>query len=386
MAGEPQTRTNDKLTSIRQGDAVNLDTSTVPAPPQQPATGSRDKRLVAALLRWYRRHRRDLPWRETSNPYAIWVSEIMLQQTRVTAALPYYERFLTVFPDVCSLARAPEAKLLEVWSGLGYYRRARQMRQAARVVVDEHGGAFPDTFEALLALPGVGPYTAAAIASIAFGRPHAVLDGNVIRVMSRLVDEHEDVTRPQVKEALRAKAQSLGDAGAPRRFGEFNQALMELGATLCVPRNPRCLLCPLSGGCVAYKRGVQDSRPVKPLKGRTLELEMVVAVVRRGLNFLMRQRPPDAAVMPGFWELPQRAAKKLDEDCLLDLGIKLGGELGRFRHAITFRSYRGRVYRAKLVGPLPPGYGWIAAGRLDEIPLTTVTRKALKAKLKGKAH
>ncbi|HUG81140.1 MAG TPA: A/G-specific adenine glycosylase [Bryobacterales bacterium] len=352
----------------------------MPVQAQQPATVSRDKQLVAALLRWYRRHRRDLPWRKTSDPYAIWVSEIMLQQTRVTAALPYYERFLNVFPDVCSLARAPEARLLEVWSGLGYYRRARQMQQAARVIVEEHGGAFPDTFEALLALPGVGPYTAAAIASIAFGRPHAVLDGNVIRVMSRLVDEDGDVARSEVKEALRAKAQSLGDTGAPRRFGEFNQAVMELGATLCVPRNPRCLVCPLAGGCVAYKRGMQESRPVKPLKGRTLELEMVVAVVRRGLKFLMRQRPADAAVMPGFWELPERAAETLAENCLQDLGIQLVEELGRFRHAITFRSYRGRVYRAKLGGLPPPGYRWIAAGRLDEIPLTTVTRKALKAK------
>lgn len=306
----------------------------------------------------------------------------MLQQTRVTAALPYYVRFLAEFPDVDSLVRAKEAKLLEVWSGLGYYRRARQMQQAARVIAEQHDGAFPNTFEALLALPGVGPYTAAAIASIAFRRPHAVLDGNVIRVISRLVDEDGDVTRSEVKEALRLKAQSLGDTGAPRRFGEFNQAVMELGATLCVPRNPHCLVCPLASGCVAYKRGVQESRPVKPPKGRTLELEMVVAVVRRGSSLLMRQRPADEALMPGFWELPEEAAERLDENCLQDLGIQLVEELGRFRHGITFRSYRGRVYRARLAGSLPRGYDWIAAGHLDKIPLTTVTRKALKAKLR----
>lgn len=305
----------------------------------------------------------------------------MLQQTRVTAALPYYERFLTVFPDVDSLAASEEAKLLEVWSGLGYYRRARQMRQAARIVVEERGGRFPDTYEGLLALPGIGPYTAAAIASIAFGKRRAVVDGNVIRVISRLVNEKRDVTRSQVKEALQVKAQSLGETGAPRRFGEFNQAVMELGAMLCLPRNPRCPLCPFSSGCVAYKKGVQESRPVKSRKEKTIELEMAVALVRRGKNYLMRQRPADAMVMPGFWELPERAAEKLDDNCLQDLDIQLLEELGRFRHGITFRSYRGRVYRAKLSGRIPSGYRWISAERVETIPVTTVTRKAMTAAL-----
>jgi A/G-specific adenine glycosylase len=307
----------------------------------------------------------------------------MLQQTRVTAVLPYYERFLIVFPDVDSLAESKEATLLDVWSGLGYYRRARQMRQAARVIVEEHGGMFPNTFTDLLALPGVGPYTAAAIASIAFGKKHAVVDGNVIRVLSRLVNEERDVTRSQVKRALQVKAQSLGETGAPRRFGEFNQALMELGATLCLPRNPRCLLCPLSSGCVAYKKGVQESRPVKPRKEGTIELEMAVALVRRGSKYLMRQRPANVTVMPGFWELPERAAEKLDDNCLQGLGIQLVEELGQFRHTITFRSYTGRVYRAKLSGHPPFGYRWISAEGLETIPVTTVTRKALQVALQA---
>ena len=260
---------------------------------------ARNKELVAMLLRWYGRHLRDLPWRRTKDPYPVWVSEIMLQQTRVTAALPYYERFLREFPDVGALAVAPEAKLLEVWSGLGYYRRARQMQQAAKVVVTEHGGAFPDTYEGLLALPGIGPYTAAAIASIAFGLPHAVVDGNVIRVISRLINEEGDVSRSATKERLRLHVQALGEAGAPRRFGQFNQAVMELGATVCVPRNPRCLLCPLRDECESRKQGVQESRPVKARKERTVGLQMAVAVVRRGSRYLMRQRPADASLMPG---------------------------------------------------------------------------------------
>ena len=344
---------------------------------------SSDKKLVAALLRWYQRHHRDLPWRKTKDPYPIWVSEIMLQQTRVAAALPYYERFLREFPDVYSLANAPQAKLLEVWSGLGYYRRARQMQKAARAIVEQHGGAFPDTYEELLTLPGIGPYTAAAIASISFGRPHAVVDGNVIRVMSRLANEDRDVKRAEVKEAIRIQAQGLGEAGAPRRFGQFNQAVMELGATLCLPRNPRCLLCPVREGCAAFKKGVQESRPVKSRNDKTIELEMAVAVVRRGSSYLMRQRPATSTIMPGFWELPEAAAETLDQNCFQDLRIQLIEHLGDFRHSITFRTYRGRVYQAKLTGRAPSGYRWISNESLKSVPVTTVTRKAMKVALQA---
>lgn len=347
------------------------------------ADKARDKKLVASLLRWYGRHFRDLPWRRTKDPYPIWVSEIMLQQTRVTAALPYYERFLKDFPDVNALASAPEAKLLEVWSGLGYYRRARQMQQAAKVVVADFGGVFPDTYEGLLALPGVGPYTAAAIGSIAFGLPHAVVDGNVIRVISRLINEDGDVSRSATKERLRLRTQALGEAGAPRRFGQFNQAVMELGATVCAPRNPRCLLCPLQDGCEARKAGIQESRPVKARKERSVELQMGVVVVRRGSRYLMRQRPADSSLMPGFWELPEVAGEILNDDCFAELGVTRGDYLGSFRHGITFRSYRGVVYEGTIRGRLPAGCRWVSAEAFGVLPLTTVTTKALRIALKS---
>jgi A/G-specific adenine glycosylase len=340
---------------------------------------ARTKNLVHALLRWYRRHHRPLPWRETREPYPVWVSEIMLQQTRVTAVLPYYGRFLERLPDVEALARAPEQELLGLWSGLGYYRRARQMQQAARHIVEEHGGEFPRTYDDIRALPGIGSYTAAAIASISFHLPYAVVDGNVLRVLTRLFNEKGDVAKAPVRKRIEGLAQSLGEIGAPRSFGVFNQAVMELGATLCVPRNPRCLLCPLMKDCEARKAGVEQQRPVKRRTERTERLAMNVAVVRRGANLLMRQRPDDASLMPGFWELPEAAAPRLGDDCFDGLGISLREPLGTFRHGITFRDYRGSVYRGSLQGKAPPQYHWVSSRRLETLPLTTVTRKALLA-------
>ncbi len=347
----------------------------------RPADKARDKKLVGALLRWYRRHYRDLPWRRTKDPYPIWVSEVMLQQTRVTTALPYYERFLKEFPDVHELAGAPEAKLLAVWSGLGYYRRARQMQQAAKVIVTEHGGVFPDSYDGLLVLPGIGPYTAAAIASISFNRAHAVVDGNVIRVMSRFINESGEVSRTETKERLRRRMQTLGEAGASRRFGLFNQAVMELGATVCTLRNPGCMSCPLRDACQACRLGVQGLRPVKAIKERSVKLEMAVAVVRHGSHYLMRERPEDCDLMPGFWELPEVTGAALADDCFDALGIRRGEHLGNFRHGITFRSYRGSVYRSKIEGRAPACYRWVPEQRLEEMPLTTVARKALRIAL-----
>jgi A/G-specific adenine glycosylase len=333
------------------------------------------KRLVA----WYRRHRRALPWRETRDPYRIWVSEIMLQQTRVSAVIPYYERFLDRFPTVAALAAAPEQELLECWSGLGYYRRARQMQQAARRVASERGGIFPDSYEALLGLPGIGSYTAAAIASIAFGRPHAVVDGNVIRVLTRLYDDGRDVTRSATRSALAARAQQMLECVGGGEYGLFNQAVMELGAMVCTPRGPRCLICPVSEHCVAFRHGSQLDRPRKKAKEKAVRLDVAVALVRRGARLLMRQRPADAAIMPGFWELPQAEGARLDERCFQEFGIECDGLLGEFRHAITFRSYRGRVFGGVLAGRAPQGYRWVPQARLIELPVTTITRKALAA-------
>ncbi len=340
-------------------------------------TGSQVRKLVQPLLRWYRRHKRDLPWRGAKDPYRIWLSEVMLQQTRVTTVIPYYERFLERFPTVQDLAEAPEQDVLEAWSGLGYYRRARQMQLAAQKVVAEGGGTFPDSFDGLRALPGVGEYTAAAIASITRQERRAALDGNVIRVLTRLLDDDRDTARSAVRSELRDRAQALIETAGPRSAGAFNQAMMELGATVCTPRKPQCLVCPVSECCTARKRGTQSERPVKRRKAATEKLQLAVAIVTKGTRLLVRQRPAGAAVMPGFWEVPEAQESKLGRESFQHAGIRLGEPLGRFRHAITFRDYKGVVYQAKLSGKLRKSYRWVSPEELGSLPFTTISRKAL---------
>ena len=340
---------------------------------------SRNHKLVGALLCWYRRHRRDLPWRGTRDPYRIWVSEIMLQQTRVATVIPYYEHFLKRFPSVESLAKAREQTLLERWSGLGYYRRARMMQAAARKVVSEHGGVFPKSFEELRALPGIGDYTAAAVASIAFEQPCAVVDGNVIRLITRLDDDSREVTSSPVRRDLQTRAQQLIAAAGPRSRGTFNQAMMELGSLLCTRRKPRCLICPVASYCKARKKGVQEQRPVRPEKRHPVRLQLAVALVERGKKILLRQRPQGDPIMPGFWELPEVQGPRLKADCFSPLGIQKQQQLATFRHGITFREYQGSVYRGKLAVQPTDGYRWVSPERLKRLPLTTITRKALAA-------
>lgn len=330
------------------------------------------------LLAWYRRHGRDLPWRRTSDPYRIWVSEIMLQQTRVEAVIPYYERFLDRFPDVVTLAQASEADVLERWAGLGYYRRARQLQAAAKQIAEQHGGTFPAEYEAIRALPGVGEYTSAAIAGIAFGLPHAALDGNVMRVMARLRNDGRDISQGRTRKALQADAQCWIEALPTDDCADFNQATIELGATVCTARSPACLICPLSAGCQARREGTERSLPYKSARQRVEKLEMVVAIVEKRGSLLMRQRPAFEEVMPGFWELPQYAGSRLEEDVFGLLGIGLERKIGEFKHAITFRSYSGHVYQGVLSGNRPEEYRWVNRNRLESLPVTTITKKALR--------
>ncbi len=314
------------------------------------------------LLAWYIENMRDLPWRKTSDPYRIWVSEVMLQQTRVTAVIPYYERFLKRFPDAAALARAPQEELLAVWSGLGYYSRARNMQEAARQIVER--GDFPRSYEDIRALAGAGEYTAAAVASIAFGLPHAAVDGNVLRVMARLRNDAGDIKLPATRKRLGDAARELLDPAHP---GDFNQALMELGATVCLPKNPLCLLCPLRGHCAALAAGTQEQLPVKRGGKEIRRIEKTVLIVESRGRLLLRQRPATAAKLPGFWELPQPEelpAADADE------------ELGSFRHSITNHAYRFRVLSAR-VRRAPPDFQWISPARLAKLPLSTIARKAL---------
>ena len=318
-------------------------------------------RFRRRLLAWYEGSARDLPWRRTRDPYRIWVSEIMLQQTRVAAVLPYYERFLKGFPDAGRLARASEDELLTAWSGLGYYSRARNLRKAAQRIVEL--GEFPRDYETIRGLAGVGDYTAAAIASIAFDLPHAAVDGNALRVLSRLLNDAGDIAAAPTRRRLREEATRLLDRKHP---GRFNQAVMELGATICVPRQPDCPLCPLADCCEARRLGVQNQLPVKLHRAVTVRIDKTLLYIeRRGMLLLWQRR--DGPRLRGFWELPE--AEQLPH-------ARTGPELCAFRHSITNHDYRFTVLKASMAR-LPREFSWISAARLREIPLSTSTRKAL---------
>jgi A/G-specific adenine glycosylase len=320
--------------------------------------------LTERLLAWYRRGRRDLPWRRTRDPYAIWVSEIMLQQTRVQAVLPYYERFLAQFPDVNALAEATEEQVLACWSGLGYYARARNLQKGARTIAA--AGGFPREFRALRELRGVGDYTAAAIASIAFDQPHAAVDGNVLRVIARLENDGADIASGRTRERFRKTAQGLLDPESP---GEFNQAMMELGATVCLPRDPLCLLCPVAAGCGARAAGTANQLPIKLKKQEPERVSGTLAVVEKNGKVLLWQRPETSPRMAGFWELP--APEQLP-------GFRAGGTLAMIRHTITRHHYEFAVIRGDLPRA-PRGFRWFSPPELARIPLSTTARKALAA-------
>ncbi|RMF72215.1 MAG: A/G-specific adenine glycosylase, partial [Planctomycetota bacterium] len=254
--------------------------------------------LRRALLAWFRRHQRDLPWRRTRDPYAIWLSEIMLQQTRVESVRPYYERFIARFPTVRSLAAAALDDVLALWSGLGYYARGRNLHRAAQVIVERHDGRLPRCHHGLLTLPGVGRYTAAAIASIAFDAPVAAVDGNVKRVLARLALVREPIDALPVGEGLQRIADELLARRAP---GDFNQALMELGATICTPKNPNCRRCPLRNWCRAARRGLQSTIPLRRPKRAPRVVEAASAAIWRAKRLLLVQRRPHG-LLGGLWE------------------------------------------------------------------------------------
>ncbi|MHB8215820.1 MAG: A/G-specific adenine glycosylase [Candidatus Sulfotelmatobacter sp.] len=310
------------------------------------------RQLRKELLGWYDAHARDLPWRASRDPYRVWLSEIMLQQTRVAAVIAHYHEFLHRFPTVKKLATARETSVLAAWSGLGYYRRARMMHAAAKVIVREHGGKFPSTAEALLALPGVGRYTAAAIASIAFDQPTAVVDGNVERVLQRVFGRHVG------GEELWTAANYLLDAKRP---GDFNQAMMELGAMVCTPRAPACLTCPVIKVCAT--RG-ELAAATKPVPQKKKDIDYILDC--RNKEVLLVQRARDVALMPGMWELPEAAGMN-----------STGNPQITLRHSITITDYTVRVWHAATSSLA--GGKWTPVGRLKRIALTGLARKILRA-------
>jgi len=318
------------------------------------------------LMDWFQTARRDLPWRRTRDPWRILLSEVMLQQTRVSVVIPYYERFLERYPAPQDLAVAPEADYLSMWSGLGYYARARNLQRAARAIAER--GAFPEAYEEIATLPGVGDYTAAAVASIAFGAPHAVLDGNVVRVLSRFTAESRDVRAQSVRVRLKEEAQRLLDPAKP---GDFNQAMMELGATVCLPKNPQCLLCPWRDHCQARALGRERELPVKGRKREPVKLLLTLVVVEResrGKRYiLLKQRGAHESRLQGFWELP--------EERDLPHSVR-GARLGDFKHSITRHDYTIEVFTAT-TSRAGRGHRWVEQDELESLPLATTARKAL---------
>ena len=321
-----------------------------------------------ALAEWFKQHARVLPWRGTHEPYHIWVSEIMLQQTRVAAVIAHYNAFLQRFPTLVALALAPEQEVLAAWSGLGYYRRARMLHKAAQFVMEELGGALPRTAQALRQLPGVGDYTAAAIASIAFGEQAAVLDGNVERVLLRVLGQPETAGKTARAELVRHATALLEAGGTHSSAGDHNQAMMELGAVVCLPRNPLCLRCPVLEQC--RTRGEHSALKQPKMRSQEMAYMLATRKKRAVTEVLLVQRPPDASLMPGMWELPTLEANSLpDEPALL-----------RIRHAITNTNYYVGVYpaRAEMLVLVPAKQQvWKRVSLLNGMALTGLARKIL---------
>ncbi len=336
-------------------------------------------RIATLLLTWYHQSGRNLPWRGNVSPYAVWISEIMLQQTRVETVIPYFEKWMQIFPTVQDLADASEQDVLNAWEGLGYYSRARNLHKAARIVVAEHNGQLPRDLKALRALPGIGRYTVGAIASIAFGMDEPTLDGNLRRVFARLFDVNEYADSPDGEKTLwRLASKHLPDGQA----GDYNQALMDLGALICLPKNPRCLLCPLMNDCLSQKNGTQDRRPVLKPKKETPRFVHAAGVIIKDGEVLLAQRPRDG-LLGGMWEFPNGRVegKPADElESILILGYKLkvrrDKSLGVVKHAYTHFKVTQHIFYCKLISMSNNGnMKWVNLKELDNYPMGRIDRQ-----------
>jgi len=347
-------------------------------------TEAEAKEFQSKLMQWFSAHHRKLPWRSTRDPYRIWVSEIMLQQTTVRAVIPYYERWIAWFPDIRTLSRAPLQRVLKAWEGLGYYQRVKNLHRAARIVVARHGGVLPQSEEELRRLPGFGPYTTSAVLSLAFGRPHPVLDANVRRVMMRL-GRIRGKGGPGTDRRLLETLRSLISHRHP---GRFNQALMELGSTVCRSKNPLCLLCPVTKFCLAYKAGEQEVIPT-PRKRTYKDIEAVVGVVENQGRFLIQKRP-EKGLLAGLWEFPggkiepgetpvEALRRELREE--LDAEVESETHLLSLRHAYTRYRVRLHAFLCRLRGrprPKSRNHCWIEPENLKKYPFPSGSAKIVR--------
>jgi A/G-specific adenine glycosylase len=341
--------------------------------------------LAESLLYWYQDHARSLPWRENPDPYNVWIAEVMLQQTRVETVLPYYERWLKRFPTIASLALASQQEILSEWEGLGYYSRARNLHLAAQLVMDEFGGKLPQDVKRLRQLPGIGRYTAGALASIAFGKDEPALDGNIRRVLARVFDVRQPSRSRESEERLWQLAATYLPPG---QAGEYNQALMDLGALICTPRQPNCSACPLNETCLAYSLGVQSERPVKRGKKPVPHHTASSAIIQQDGQVLIAQRPPKG-LLGGLWEFP---GGKIDhgEDLVtglkrniceeLDVEIEVGLAYGVYQHAYTHFRVTLHAYICELNGSQPhnlyhTNLAWTKPPSLANYPMGKIDRQ-----------
>ncbi len=352
-------------------------------------TEAQIRRFRTDLIDWYQSVKREMPWRNTDDPYRIWVSEIMLQQTRVDQAQPYFERFIDALPTVHALASAERDEVLRLWEGLGYYSRARYLHNAAQQIVDEFDGQVPDTYDAIRQLPGVGPYTAAAVLSIAYDKPHAVLDGNVIRALSRVFAVEDNVKSAPVKRRLQAAADALIDPDQP---GTFNQAMMELGALLCTPRSPACDDCPVQPACQAASDGNPEEYPVTPDKKPIPHYDIAVGLVFDDEGRLLIQRRPDEGMLGGLWEFPggkHEDGEELVDTCRRELHEELGitvdveDHFYTLSHAyshfkITMHAFRCRVASGTPSPELDQPLRWVAVDALDDYAFPRANRRLIE--------
>ncbi len=366
----------------------------MPTPAHSSRSPTDHRPQTTSLLAWYRAHRRDLPWRRTRDPYRIWVSEIMLQQTRVDTVIPYYERFLRALPDLQALAAAPEQALLKLWEGLGYYRRARHLQAAAKRIVHDLDGCVPATAAGWRELPGIGDYTAAAIASIAQNEPVPVVDGNVLRVAARVWGLTDDIALPRTREQIRTRLQALMDntPAAHAAPGDFNQALMELGALVCIPGDsPRCAECPLQPDCIACRDDRTAELPVKARRRAVPHYHVAVGIVRRGNSILVQKRPA-AKMLGGLWEFPggklqsgETPAAALRRELCEEIGLEVidAEPLGIVAHA--YSHFRVTIHAFLVIAPsrfrarptAADEARWVTPAALPLLPMPAATLRIL---------